>query len=381
MKIAYFSNYFNHHQKPIGDIFNEMSNIEYTFVATETIPEFRVKLGYKKISADYVIDTTVSIDNKRKAMRLAKEADVAIFMAGGLEEYIIPRLKLNKLTFEVSERRFKRGYINMLSPNLIKHQIMYFLFGRKAPLYLLCSSAYAANDYNFLGSYVDRCFKWAYFTHVDCNYSLSTNRNDGFVKIMWCGRFIDWKHPELPILLASRLKTMGYQFSIDMYGNGKLLKDMMELAKDNSVDDVVHFCGNHHNEAILEAMRAHQIYLFTSDRNEGWGAVANESMSNGCALVGSEQIGSVPFLVEDNINGLIYKGTDIDSLTEKVKYLLDNPLHLDRIRRNAVKTMQDVWSPQVAAERFVRLAENLHLGKNTPYSVGPCSKATPIHNN
>ena len=90
MKIAYFSNYFNHHQKPIGDIFNEMSNIEYTFVATETIPEFRVKLGYKKISADYVIDTTVSKDNKRKAMLLSKEADIAIFMAGGLEEYIIP---------------------------------------------------------------------------------------------------------------------------------------------------------------------------------------------------------------------------------------------------------------------------------------------------
>lgn len=325
MKIAYFSNYFNHHQKPIGDIFNEMSNIEYTFVATETIPEFRVKLGYKKISADYVIDTTVSIDNKRKAMRLAKEADVAIFMAGGLEEYIIPRLKLNKLTFEVSERRFKRGYINMLSPNLIKHQIMYFLYGRNAPLYLLCSSAYAANEYNFLGSYVDRCFKWAYFTHVDYNFSLPTYRNDDFIRIMWCGRYIDWKHPEIPILVASKLKSFGYNFSIDMYGDGKLLKDIVELAKDNSVNDVVNFCGNHHNETILEAMRHHQIFLFTSDRNEGWGAVANESMSNGCALVGSDLIGSVPFLVEDNINGLIYRGTDIDSLTERIKYLFDNP--------------------------------------------------------
>lgn len=378
MKIAYFSNYFNHHQKPIGDIFNEMSNIEYTFVATETIPEFRVKLGYKKISADYVIDTTVSIDNKRKAMRLAKEADVAIFMAGGLEEYIIPRLKLNKLTFEVSERRFKRGYINMLSPNLIKHQIMYFLYGRNAPLYLLCSSAYAANDYNFLGSYVDRCFKWAYFTHVDYNFSLPTYKNDDFIRIMWCGRYIDWKHPEIPILVASKLKSFGYNFSIDMYGDGKLLKDIVQLAKDNSVNDVVNFCGNHHNETILEAMRHHQIFLFTSDRNEGWGAVANESMSNGCALVGSDLIGSVPFLVEDNINGLIYRGTDIDSLTERIKYLFDNPLVLERIRRNAIKTMQDVWSPKIAAERFITLAENLLLGKPNPYVTGPCSKATPI---
>ena len=30
-------------------------------------------------------------------------------------------------------------------------------------VYLLCSSAYAASDYNHLFCYKNRCFKWGYF--------------------------------------------------------------------------------------------------------------------------------------------------------------------------------------------------------------------------
>ena len=60
-------------------------------------------------------------------------------------------------------------------------------------------------------------------------------------------------------------------------------------------------------------MRKHEIFLFTSDRNEGWGAVSNESMSNGCILVGSDGIGSIPFLVEDGVSGITFKRANTDS--------------------------------------------------------------------
>lgn len=380
MRIAFFSNYFNHHQKPLAEAMNAIDGVDYSFVATEPIPEFRRKLGYSEMSASYVIDTTLSVDNKIKAIELAKEADVAIFMAGGLEQYIIPRLKLKKLTFEVSERRFKKGYINMLSPNLIRHQVMYYRYGRKAPLYMLCCSAYAANDYNFLGSFVGKCFKWAYYTQVDKNYVIpKLTKENTVVRLMWCGRFINWKHPEIPVLLAARLKSLGYNFVIDMYGNGEDLEKIKSLAKDKKVEDVVNFCGNHHNEVILEAMRNHSIFLFTSDRNEGWGAVANESMSNGCVVVGSDTIGSIPFLINDGVNGLIYHGVDINSLEEKVKYLLDNPNNLEAMRKEAVLSMKNVWSPENAAKRFLLLVEALSTGNPTPFKDGPCSKAIPVH--
>ncbi len=34
------------------------------------------------------------------------------------------------------------------------------------------------------------------------------------------------------------------------------------------------------------------------------GAVANEAMANGCVVVGSHEIGSIPYLIQDLSNGL-----------------------------------------------------------------------------
>lgn len=45
-------------------------------------------------------------------------------------------------------------------------------------------------------------------------------------------------------------------------------------------------------------------------------------MSNGCVLIGSNAIGSIPYLLVDGSNGLVFESCNLDSLCEKVKYLL-----------------------------------------------------------
>ena len=122
-------------------------------------------------------------------------------------------------------------------------------------------------------------------------------------------------------------------------------------------------------------MRQHDIFLFTSDRNEGWGAVANEAMANGCVLIGSHEIGSIPFLVQDGINGLIFKSNDLNSFIDKVEWALN---HIDEcllISTNAIKTMQDLWSPINAARSFLKLVDDLQNDRPVSILQGPCSRA------
>lgn len=94
-----------------------------------------------------------------------------------------------------------------------------------------------------------------------------------------------------------------------MYGNGEYEQAAEQLAKKLGVTDVVHFCGSRPNEELMSDMQKHEIFLFTSDRNEGWGAVANECMANGCVLVASDKIGSVPYLLKDGKNGMIFQSS------------------------------------------------------------------------
>ena len=380
MKIAYFSNYFNHHQRPIADAMNAIPDVEYIFVCTTGIPEFRKKLGYQEMTADYVLDATSSKENRQKAAELALSADVAIFGGGKAVDYIANRLKLKKLTFNTSERRFKRGLINALSPNFLKHLCIYYRFGRKSPYYMLSCSAFTANDYNLFNAFVGRCYKWAYFTKVDdidIEGILAAKRQETF-RIMWCSRFIGWKHPELCIDLAKKLKSDGLNFEINMFGNGSLLYEYTRKINEASLTDCVHIMGNRKNEEILTAMREHNVFLFTSDRNEGWGAVANEAMSNGCTLVGSDKIGAVPFLVKDGVNGRIFPSQNSYSLYSVVKELIVDRHNCEELARAAYHDMKTLWSPENAARSLYELIKNIQGGKDTPFIEGPCSIALPI---
>ena len=137
----------------------------------------------------------------------------------------------------------------------------------------------------------------------------------------------------------------------------------------------------------VKEMKEHDIFLFTSDRNEGWGAVANESMANGCVLVASDAIGSVPYLVKDGVNGLMFKSAStktsfgnpdqkaLDDLTEKVAWLLDNKEKMKEMQRAAFLTMYNTWSPKRAAQNLLQLIDDLQNGRETSIKKGPCSKA------
>ena len=103
-------------------------------------------------------------------------------------------------------------------------------------------------------------------------------------------------------------------------------------------------------------------------------------MNSGCAVVASHAIGSVPFLLKHNKNGLIYRSGDVDGLYENVKYLMDTPGEQERLGKAAYETITGLWNAEVAAERLINLSEHLLAGEKYPdlYRTGPCSRAEII---
>ena len=135
-------------------------------------------------------------------------------------------------------------------------------------------------------------------------------------------------------------------------------------------------------EQVRVNMEKADIFLFTSDFNEGWGAVLNESMNSGCAVVSSHAAGATPFLVSDEKNGFIYESRNITDLYEKIKYLLENSEETKKIGKEAYKTITELWSPKVAANRFLELSNSiLNTGNCLLFSNGPCSPSKPLKNN
>ena len=393
MKIVFFSLILNNHQACVADALWELTKHDYCFVELANLQaEHRKGDTHDYSDRPYLLRAWQSPTEYSKAMELATTAECCVF--SGIQAMPFQKERLKRtglLSFDMSERWLKRGFVNLFSPNIFRMFTTYHMegWGRK-PLYKLCCSAFAAHDQRQLGMFSKKCYKWGYFTQVEkLSLEALTNAhtsNDA-TSLMWCSRYLKLKHPELPILIAHRLRNNGYRFTLDMYGSGEYEQQAQQLAAKLGVNDVVNFVGTKPNTQLMADMRQHEIFLFTSDRNEGWGAVANESMANGCVLVASDGIGCAPYLVENGHTGFLFNSpktsssidhpdeSALNALYEKVAYLLDHPTERQAMRQRSLALMQNVWNPHVAAERLLALIDRLRDGKSSIFENGPCSIA------
>lgn len=385
MKVAFFSNYLNHHQLPFCLAMDRLTNGHFTFVATMPVPEARLALGYHDMNKEYpfVLTTYDSEGNKAPAMELVLNSDVAI-MGSAPWMYAEKRIKMNKLTFCYTERLYKEGLHKALSPKIIINQIIHHTRYANKPLYMLCASAYTAFDFALSGAYIGKTYKWGYFPELkkqEVDQLFACKHAKKTISILWVARLIEFKHPEVSIQIAGKLKAEGYKFEMNIIGSGPMETELQEMISLKRLNDCVHMSGSMSPENVRKHMEMADIFLFTSDFNEGWGAVLNEAMNSGCAVVASHAIGSVPFLLEDGINGFIYKNGDISTVYNQVAKLIEHPELREQMGRAAYQTLADKWNADVAAERFMVLAQALLDGKKPDlFMNGPCSRAAILRN-
>lgn len=389
MKLVTFSVVLNQHQAPVADALWELTSHQFCFV--ELINLGDTKGGSEDYSKrPYLLRAWESPEAHNKAMEHARNAECCIFSGVDALPYQKERMSLGLLSFDMGERWLKHGWKSLASPRLLKWLTAYYLGGwSRRPLYKLCMSAFAASDHYKLGTFKGKCYKWGYITEVG-NYDVEASSDvttSEITPLMWCSRIMMLKHPELPILMAQKLKDKDYKFHLDMYGDGECRPKAEALVSELHLDEYVTIHGNVPNQQVREAMKKSEIFLFTSDRYEGWGAVANESLSCGCALVASDAIGSSPYLIKNEYNGYTFHSSctnasfdnpdlsALDDLTMKVMFLLDNRDKLYEMRKNAIYNMQNLWSPQHAAKNLLQLIHDLQSNSDTSISVGPCSKS------
>lgn len=371
MIIVFISNAITPHQIPLCDELSSIPDVSFFFIESLDVDKCNLPVGWRATTTPkYVIPYDWYVSNHFKCLELIQNADAVVFGSGDFE-LLKERLSLNKLTFIYSERIYKNWREYLKYPyHKIKFTRQYSWCDK---LYLLSASAFSARDYNILGLFRNKAFKWGYFTRIEDNVERTFEK--GIVNILWCGRMVSWKHPELAIELARRLKEDGYCFHLNMIGDGDQYKRIKHLIHKYNIGDVVTLLGVLSNEAVYDYMKSHSIFLFTSDQNEGWGAVANESMSNGCVLVASDKIGSVPYLLNDGENGMIFKNRSVDSIYEKVTFLLDNETKITEMSNKGLDTVCKLWSPKNAALSLCVLIRDLLNDVTPSIYEGPCSKA------
>lgn len=367
------SNYLNHHQIPFCNAMYELCRGSFVFVQTEPVEEERLRMGWAgDIRQPYL---KLYYESAEECKRLILQAQLVMFGGCDEEAYIEERLKSGKPVIRYSERLYKTGQWKAVSPRGLRKKYQDHTRYRKAPVYLLCAGAYVPSDFSLVRAYPGKMYCWGYFPetkHYQVDKLLAgkgwtapdeVKRSDDtkVPYILWAARMIYWKHPELALETARYLKARGIPFHMEMIGGGAMEEQVRALREEYGLEHEVTLSGFLTPPQVREHMEKADIFLFTSDRQEGWGAVANEAMNSGCALLADHMIGAVPFLIEDGKNGLIYRDGDRQELFALAEKMAGNREFCAELGRNAYRTITEVWNGERAAAALLELCGKLGL--------------------
>lgn len=382
MKITFYSNFLTHHQLPFCLEMYKKYGKDFKFVSMEKINQERISLGYKDMDNDYpfVLKAYESKEKYNEATKLAVDSDIVIAGSTPTDDYIKERLKQDKITFRYYARIFYNGVLSIFDfENSKKVYDRHLKYKKNKNLYLLCASSYGPNDFNELGMYKNKCFKWGYFPETK-TYNvedLLKQKENEKIEIIWVGRFIKEKHPEYVVKLAQKLKEKNYNFEIKMIGNGELLEKTKSQIEKYNLTNRIKLVGAVKSDKVRSYMEKANIFICTSDKNERWGVVLNEAMNSGCAVIAYKGIGGVPFLIKNNENGLAY--TSLDDFYKKTMKVMDDKALREKLSKNAYKTISEVWTAKVAVQNFEKLVKSIIDGKPNPVKEGPASTAYPVN--
>lgn len=383
MTITFLSNYINHHQIPFSNACYDLLGGDYHFVQTQPMEQERLSMGWNT-EGEKLPYVCRLYEEEEQALQLIMESDVLLAGWSNREDLVQKRLNEGKLTIRVSERLYREGQWKAISPKGLIHKFREHTRYRNSPAYLLCAGAYVPSDFHIIHAYPGKMFKWGYFPETryysEDEYERMKAEDGKAVDIVWAGRFIPLKHPEYMIRLAKSLKAQKKEkeIRIHMAGGGEMEEELKALAREYDVEEMITFYGFRTPDQVRGIMEKSHIHIFTSNHLEGWGAVVNEAMNSGCAVVANVQAGAVPYLIRHGKNGMVYPDGSYEKMEEAVRYLLAHPEERRRMGREAYRTITLQWNARHAAEELWRMIEGLREGRIEPAKEGPLSPAPVI---
>ncbi len=382
MTLCYCTNIWNHHQGEVCRSLAKKLGDDFKMCLFQPLNHHwsveRIQNGWNLTPPDEsFIMGPPDYDNRLdEMMRTIYAADVIVvgFTPFLPKDFHDNRIKAGKLTLVMGERFFKQKItpLSFLNPRFIKR--IWHLHRRLnyRNVHYLTMSHYCADDLKFLQVCKNRTWTWGYLTNVP--ETAPVTRDNGKTRIMWCGRMLDWKQVDHFLQALKQVVDTGCEdIEVDIIGGGEEENNLKTLATTLELNKWVNFAPFMPKDTIRKKMRVTDIYIFPSNRKEGWGAVLSEAMSEGCVVIANREAGATLELVQHGKNGFVYENGNIHELASLIKYCCEKPEKRRLLGLEAWKTMRN-WSPEEGANRLIQLTSKLTAG-GSPfiYESGLCS--------
>lgn len=145
--------------------------------------------------------------------------------------------------------------------------------------------------------------------------------------------------------------------SLIMAGDGAK-EEVKKAFQEQNVKSNVYFPGWVRGEKKENLLQESSIFLFPS-YNEGMPMAILEAMSYGLAII-TTNVGGIPKLIEDGVNGYLCEPGDINDLADKLKELIENPEKRSAFGREARTKVTENYSFDSHKNKILDLYNRLY---------------------
>lgn len=375
MKILQVTNIVSHHQLPLArELCKLVGADNFRFAAMESVNLSRVENGWdSSFSEPWILRTSENESDMSKFEEFWDAADI-VLCGERLIEKMQARVRDKKICFYMSERWWKppMGALRLLQPRYFSMALRFRQLSKNKYFHYLPIGPAAASDIVSFTSMKNRIWNWGYFTEKPSLHKIKQNEDTKPLRVLWAGRMLNCKRVDLLIKAVAVINSSSKRLCLTLIGDGPERSKLEKLAANLLDEKDYAFSGFIPSNEVPRIMVEHDIYVLPSNSYEGWGAVINEAMSVGCVVVASDQTGSGRSMIKHGVNGLLFRSGSVTDLTSCLQRLYDDADARNNISAQAIRDFTDLWSPSIAAHRFLQVSDALlHGDEFVHFAEGP----------
>lgn len=363
----------NPHILPIFQALSDRSDIRFTGSVLLPQAETRVALGWPELPQDApFLQPWRSPDELRRYFERARSADLVIW----------PGLKHPK-GIRLIRSRLKRGKLNMIWAErfiLRRRRSWWQRCARRQAIrrvnhpdiHLMTMGDGAQRDYRQYGATKWQAWQFGYAVqpHPSLDHDLEPAPN-GAMRLLFAGELCRRKAVDVLLAALGRATLRDHSWNLTVVGDGDQRSKLQEQAADLNLSDKVRFLGVIPREAVDRHFSESDIVILPS-RFDGWGAIINEGMEHGLAVIASDAVGAGPLLIADGVNGFVFANEDVDALADRLARLVSDRALCASMRR-ASRSRIEQFRPAESAKRVAALCRGLTgHGPMPNYEEGLC---------
>jgi glycosyltransferase involved in cell wall biosynthesis len=335
----------------------------------------RTRMGWScEADEPWILRAGDQTASRREMRQWWRDADIAMCSSRS-PLFLRARLKRNKLLFYYSERWWKPpiGMRRLFHPRFLAMALAFRALASSPQFHYLAIGRFAAEDMLRWVSLPGRCWLWGYFTDVPPVWPPPAAPGAEW-RILNAGRMLPWKEVGTLIRAFDRVRQCRPNTRLTVIGEGPKRKALERMSGALGPRAEIELLPFQPQAEVWRRMRTSHVYVLPSNGYEGWGAVLNEAMAQGCVVISSDATGGGRTMLRHGENGFLFPPGDWLRLSELLIQLHDDDALRQRLAHAGQDTVRRTWSPGVVADRLLTVCEALLAGRPVPtFGDGPMS--------